>query len=85
MVFFSFPECGEIWERQVETEETRESEAERRGFWKSPGVFRSGDSLFRDVEQCSLFTEKNRQMGGSLGCTGGPEYWERRLSKEGDS
>jgi len=41
--------------------------------------------LFRDVEQRSLFTEKNRQMGGSLGCTGGPEYWGRRLSKEGDS
>ena len=84
MVFFSFPECGEKWERQVEIEETRESEAKRRGFWKSPGVFCSGDSLFRDVEQCSPFTE-NRQRGGSLGCTGGPEYWERRLSKEGDS
>lgn len=72
--FFSFPYCGEMGKTSRDWR-NRESKAKRRWFWKSPSVFDGGDSAVRDVEQCSLFTEKRQQMGSSLEHPG----WHARL------
>lgn len=78
--YFYFSECGEIWERQGETEETREGKANWRRFWKSLGVSDGGDSAFRDVGEDSVFTEQRQlpemhRMAGIF----------RGQSREGDS
>lgn len=80
--YFYFSECGEIWERQGETEETREGKANWRRFWKSLGVSDGGDSAFRDVGEDSVFTEQRQQMGSFLRCIGWQEYSEGRAGRE---